>query len=175
MSESFWPSKPKQASGLGVLVHTEGATNMGYRIPAKLFSVKPAGWHTKDNFVHWYCNNNCKDGNSAGGCSTRDGGIMNWSDNVPENTDFRKCVLESVKRQGGKCVDAALCGDDGKGDDVCAPSTVGSFWPTKPKTASALGVVLHTYGSTNMAWRIPAELFSVKPSGWHEKDKYVHW
>lgn len=110
-AHSLWPSSPGSPSGHGVILHTSDSTNMAWRVPVGLFSVRPDSWFVADGMVHWYCNGNCADGGfeDKGGCGPRDGGIMNWPDDVPENTDFRECLLDSIQKQGGQWDLGAVC------------------------------------------------------------------
>ena len=110
----FWPTIPKALSLKGVVLHTETKAHMAWRVPASLFAVIPKSWHVKDKFVWWYCNSNCKDSVdgkkvSPGGCSTRDGGIMSWKDDVSEDPKFRQCLLDSVQKQGGVWKKDSFC------------------------------------------------------------------
>ena len=106
----FWPKKTKTPSPLGVVLHTHKPDHMAYRIPASMFSTLPKGWFAKDGLVHFYCNGKCTDSGSPGGCTARDGGILGWPDDMDEDKSFRKCLLESVAKQGGVWKKDTFCG-----------------------------------------------------------------
>ena len=112
MSSIFWPTEPKTPSKLGVVLHTHAPNHIAYRIPPSLFSKVPKGWFvgSKDKLYHFYCNDNCKDSGSPGGCTARDGGILSWPDDIPDDKKFRACLVASVKKQGGVFKDNVLCG-----------------------------------------------------------------
>ena len=110
LSSTFWPTKTKTPSKLGVVLHTHKPNHIAYRIPASMFSTLPKGWFAKDKQVHFYCNDNCKDSGSPGGCTARDGGILTWPDDMKEDKSFRKCLLESVAKQGGVWKKDTFCG-----------------------------------------------------------------
>merc|ERR1712151_53005 len=143
-SSLFWPSVVKTQSAKGVVMHTHEATNVAWRVPVSLFAVKPASWHVVADMVTWYCNGDCTDGGSAGGCSARDGGIMDWKDDHNDDSAFRSCLLDSVEKQGGKFKDGVFC------TPACSGTSEDStqFWPSVVKTPSAAGVVIHTHDAT---------------------------
>ena len=91
-----------------MILHTHTAESDGtplhaaFRVPVGLYSVLPQNWHVADGYVTWYCNGDCTDSGSAGGCTPRDGGIMNWPDDAAEDDSFRQCLMDSVEKQGGE-------------------------------------------------------------------------
>jgi len=175
-STEFWPDQPATPSSEGVILHTHNDENHAYRVPVDLYAVLPGSWHVVNGFVTWYCNGYCNDG-GAGGCSARDGGIMDWMDNVGENRDYRQCLLDSVAQQGGQWHDNKFCNvaHGGSYDCSAAPVDSAKLWPTETKTPSASGVILHTHNDDNHAYRVPVDLYSVLPGSWYIQDGYVTW